>query len=64
MKHEDTIQRTWIVNAETARRINALAERLGVSPSALVERLLAHGLDAADDGVIPLAVRPVRYELA
>lgn len=58
-----TVQRTWIVSAETAERINQLAVQLGVSPSSVVDRLLEHGLSAVKGGEISLAVRPVRYEL-
>lgn len=58
-----TIQRTWIVGLETAEGVNLLAARLGVSPSAVVDRLLEYGLEAAEAGEIAFEVRPVRYEL-
>lgn len=61
--NEDTLQRTWLVQAKTAASINELANELGVSPSSVVDRLLIYGLEAARDGQIELAVRPVRYEL-
>lgn len=63
MLRDETIQRTWIVNADTALRVNALAAQLGVSPSAVVDRLLVYGLEAAEAGNLALSVRPVRYEL-
>lgn len=63
MFQQETIQRTWIVSASTALRINALAESLGVSPSSVVDRLLVHGLEAAEAGELALSVRPVRYAL-
>ncbi len=60
---DDTLQRTWIVKTSTALRVNGLAESLGVSPSSVVDRLLAYGLDAVEDGRMTFSVRPVRYEL-
>ena len=63
MDREDTVQRTWIVASSTAREVNALAERLGVSPSSVVDRLLGYSLQAAQAGRLEFPVRPVRYEL-
>lgn len=57
------IARTWIVTAEQARAVAALANKLGVNHSMLVRYLLDRALDGVRSGSIPIKTRPVKWEL-
>lgn len=60
-ERERHTQRTWSITERTAARVNALADENEVWPSALVEMILARGLDAIEAGEWPLRKVPVKF---
>ena len=58
---EETINRTYQLRPETARRVKALATGRGVYDSSLVDWLLTYALDQVDAGRLDFGRRPVAW---
>lgn len=57
----DTVNRTYQLRPETARRIKELATGRGVYDSSLVDLLLSYALDEVDAGRLTFGRRPVAW---